>query len=185
MKQQANHQEVLDYTFNGEAVHFQLFGENVMVNATEMGKIFGKLPKDFLRNESTVAFMEECLKKENSPFLDVKSEEDLVNSKQKSGTWMHRILALKFAAWLDPKFELWVWLTIDHILFGHLRKMEGLLKESAERRNRLKKVMDNLLANPDFLEFQQLQLQERQATYLRGKVLKNQRDIFEEMMFNS
>lgn len=185
MTKQSNHLEVLDYTFNGEAIHFQLFGENIMVNATEMGKIFGKPPKFFLKNDNTKSFIEECLRGENSHLLGVQNEEDLVRVEHGNGTWMHRILALKFAGWLDPKFELWVWLTIDHILFGHLKKMEGLLKESAERRNKLKKVMDNLLANPDFLEFQQLQLQERQATYLRGKVLKNQRDIFEEMMYNS
>lgn len=185
MSKQSNHLEVLDYTFNGEAVHFQLFGDNIMVNATEMGKIFGKEVFDFMKNDNTKTFILECLKTENSRFLGVEKEEDLYSSKQKSGTWMHRVLALKFAAWLDPSFELWVFVTIDHILFGHLRKVEALLKESAERRTKLKKVMDNLLANPDFLEFQQLQLQERQATYLRGKVLKNQRDIFEEMMFNS
>ena len=31
---------------------------------------------------------------------------------------MHRILALKFAAWLSPEFELWVYSTIEGILFG-------------------------------------------------------------------
>jgi hypothetical protein len=185
MKKQSNHLEVLDYTFNGEAVHFQLFGGNVMVNATEMGKIFGKFPKDFLKNETTKSFIEECLREENSPILGIQNEDDLYRVEHGVGTWMHRILALDFAAWLNPKFKLWVWITIDHIMYSHLKKMEGLLKESAERRNKLKKVMENLLANPDFLELQQLQLQERQATYLRGKVLKNQRDIFEEMMFNS
>ena len=31
---------------------------------------------------------------------------------------MHRVLALKFAAWLSPRFELWVYSTIEQLLFG-------------------------------------------------------------------
>ena len=100
---------------------------NMMVNATEMANIFGKLVKDFMDNDGTQKFIQACLRKakserekeENnnvnsdlnkviSPFLNIKSEEDLYTSKQKTGTWMHQILAIKFAAWLDPDFEVWV-----------------------------------------------------------------------------
>lgn len=177
--------EPIDYTFDGNPVHFELFGDNIMVNATEMAKIFDAQVVAFLRNDGTKAFIEECLKSENSHFLNVNSEEDLVVSRQKSGTWMHRILALKFAAWLSPKFELWVWVTIDHILFGNLKKMEGMLKESAARRVRLNQLMTNLLLNPDFLELQKLQIEERQGAYLRSKMSKKQRDFFEESLYNS
>ena len=31
---------------------------------------------------------------------------------------MHRILALKFAAWLNSDFELWVYSTIEQLMFG-------------------------------------------------------------------
>jgi hypothetical protein len=37
---------------------------------------------------------------------------------------MHRILALKFAAWLDPYFEVWVYTTIDKIIFGNYREIK-------------------------------------------------------------
>jgi hypothetical protein len=177
--------EPIDYTFDGNPVHFELFGDNVMVNATEMAKIFDKKVEAFMRNEGTILFIEECLKSENSRFLNINSEEDLVISRQKSGTWMHRVLALKFAAWLSPKFELWVFVTIDHILFGNLKKMETMLKESAGRRVRLNQLMSSLLANPDFLELQKLQIEERQGAYLRSKMSKKQRDFFEESLFNS
>jgi len=43
--------------------------------------------------------------------LNIESKEDLIISKQKSGTWMHRVLALNFAAWLEPAFDLWVYAT--------------------------------------------------------------------------
>jgi hypothetical protein len=67
-----------------------------------------------MKTEDTQMFIHECLKSENSRFFEngkTPSEDDLVVSKQRSGTWMHRILALKFAAWLSPKFELWVYST--------------------------------------------------------------------------
>jgi len=90
---------------------------NMMVNATEMANIFGKLVKDFMDNDGTKKFIQACLRKAKSerekeeknnvnsdlkkvisPFLNIESEEDLYTSKQKTGTFMHRILVLKFAA---------------------------------------------------------------------------------------
>ena len=105
--------------FEQNPVTFLLSKENsVMVNATEMAKIFDRKVEAFMRNEDTQNFVKECLKSENSRFINISKEEDLYRSSQKSGTFMHRILALKFAAWLSPKFELWVYSTIEQILFG-------------------------------------------------------------------
>ena len=105
--------------FEKNPVTFLLSKDNgVMVNATEMAKIFGKEVARFMENDSTKNFINSCLKTRNSSFLNVKNVEDLYTSKQKSGTFMHRILALKFAAWLDPDFEVWVYSTIEQLLFG-------------------------------------------------------------------
>ena len=105
--------------FEKNPVTFLLSKENgVMVNATEMAKIFGKEVARFMENDSTKNFINSCLKTRNSSFLNVKNVEDLYTSKQKSGTFMHRILALKFAAWLSPDFEVWVYSTIEQLLFG-------------------------------------------------------------------
>lgn len=132
--------------FNGNQVSFVLEKEHgMMVNATEMAKIFGKYPKDFMILESTKSFIDECLKKENYPILGIENEDDLVTSKQKSGTWLHRVLALKFAAWLDPAFELWVYSTIEDLLFGRHVKRE----QSFEKTISLQKEMEDLRFKPD------------------------------------
>jgi hypothetical protein len=141
---------------------------NVMVNATEMAKIFGKYPKDFLILDSTQVFIEEALKKENSPFLGIESEDDLVTSKQRTGTWMHRVLALKFAAWLSPKFELWVYRTIEELLFGKLVKRES----SFERSFRLQKEASDLelksgKTGEDFERYLEVQKQLRHEVLYR------------------
>jgi len=146
--------QVLKY--NDQTVEFQFNKQNVMVNATEMAKIFGKEVEPFMRNESTKNFISACLKTENSRFLseeknqnfgflNLESEEDLIISKQKSGTWMHRILALKFAAWLNPDFEVWVYSAIETLLFGRHLKRE----QSFEKTISLQREMDDLRDKPD------------------------------------
>jgi hypothetical protein len=132
----------VEFIYQDTEIHFLLGNEkNVMVNATEMGNIFGKLSKDFLKNETTKAFIKECLKKENSPFLGIEKEEDLYVSKQKSGTYFHRILALKFAGWLDPSFELWVYSKIEEVLFGKAKAVGNKISEAELKKEKIKKLI--------------------------------------------
>jgi hypothetical protein len=98
-----------------------------------------------MRNEDTQKFISEAIKSENSRFLGIESEDDFYTSKQKYGTWMHRVLALKFAAWLNPSFELWVYCTIENLLFGRHVKRE----QSFERTMALQKEMDELCIKLD------------------------------------
>lgn len=58
--------------------------------------------KDFFRNESTKSFIdaliaEENLNGEKSPYLSARGKN--------GGTWMHPYLFVKFAMWLNPRFE--------------------------------------------------------------------------------
>jgi hypothetical protein len=145
-----------------------------MVNATEMGKAFNKLPKDFLKTDSTKAFVNECLKKDNSPFLNIENESDLIDSRQKSGTYMHRILALKFAAWLDPKFELWVFSTIDEILFGNYKKHTEAVIDKIQYEKRMDELSGKLLDNPEFEEYLQIQQLIKTTDAEKQKALKAQ-----------
>jgi hypothetical protein len=147
----------------------------VMVNATQMANIFGKLPKDFLRNDQTKSFIHECLKKDNSPFLNIKTESDLIDSKQKSGTWMHRILALKFAAWLDPAFELWVYITIDKIINHYFREQREAMIEKIELKAKKEDLKQKLLfTNPEAREYFELENQEKAAYSKRVSAIKSQ-----------
>jgi len=121
--------------YNGSVIEFEVQNENVQVNATEMAKIFGTQVNEFLSNNNTKLFINECLKNGNSRFLGIENEEDLIVSKQKSGTWMHRVLALKFAAWLNPAFELWIYRTIENLIFGNRLREENYFKNKRELLN--------------------------------------------------
>ena len=132
--------------FEEKEITFLLTKDNgMMINATEMAKCFGKEVKHFNENAGTENFINACLNSRNSDYLNLKEREDLINSKQKSGTFMHRILALKFAAWLSPDFEVWVYSTIEQLLFGkHVER-----DKSYERTLELQKEIDELRDKPE------------------------------------
>jgi hypothetical protein len=129
--------------FEDNNITFLLSKENgMMINATEMAKVFNETVEHFTRNDGTKLFISECLKNPNMGFLGIENEEDLITSRQKSGTFMHRVLALKFAAWLSPAFELWVYSTIEKLLFGKHVERESSLKRSLNLRTEMDKLRD-------------------------------------------
>lgn len=164
----------LNFIYNNQTVDFlPTCKDNVMVNATQMAKIFGKKVEAFVRNDDTKNFISEALKSENSRFLNIENESDLIDSKQKSGTWMHRILALKFAAWLDPAFELWVYITIDQILFSNYRDQKEATIQKLQAENDLAKKRHELLEkNPEFIEFLELENKVNEADKKRIKAIR-------------
>lgn len=82
-----------------------------MINATEMLKVFPKKRmNDFTNSKQTQAFIEVLEGKTEIPVLVVN------HGGKHPGTWMHETLALKFAAWLSPDFELWVYERIKELL---------------------------------------------------------------------
>jgi len=119
--------KTLEFIYQDVEIHFAFQNEgNVMVNATEMAKSFGKRVDDFTRLSSTENYINEVLEDLNlkNNHADVRDykREDVINSNKKRGTYMCDVLALKFATWLDVKFELWVYKTINNVLFGNYKK---------------------------------------------------------------
>lgn len=110
---------------------------NIMVNATEMAKVFGKRIDVFLKADHVNEFISEL---ELTPFggsSTCLTREEILKNVNGVGTWMHRILALKFAAWLSPKFEVWVYSTIEKLLFGKHVDREKSLERTLALKNEL------------------------------------------------
>ncbi len=116
------HTSLQIFQYEGSEITFKNADGSLMVNLTEMAKSFGKQPKDFLRIDQTKAFIEELEKSDRLISLsDSKSSVGIPivvvkKGGREQGTWAHEKLALKFAAWLSPKFELWVYDRIKEIL---------------------------------------------------------------------
>lgn len=152
---------------------------NVMVNATEMAKIFNANVGHFLENEGTKKFIAACLNNRNSDYLKVKKEEDIVIAKQKSGTLMHRILALKFASWLSPEFEVWVYSTIEHLLFGKHVEREKSFERSVSLQNEQKKLTEKAdKTGADFERYLQIERELNREKAVRSSL---SRDSVHEM----
>lgn len=174
--------EVQIFEFNGQAIEFEVHtNKNVMVNATEMAKVFGSDVFQFTKSEGVKLFIEAALKPANAGLLGIESEADLLFSKQKSGTWMHRVLALKFAAWLDPNFELWIYTTIDKVVYGVYASFLKSLQKTAEADSEAKLLHDELMAeNEKYLRLETLKRTMEQEKQYRMKINKSQLDIFRD-----
>jgi hypothetical protein len=176
--------KIQKFDFDGKAIEFDL-SKNIMVNATEMGKVFGTDVGQFLRTKETKAFISECLNTANMQYLNIEKEEDLFVSNQKSGTFMHRILALKFASWLNPRFELWVYATIDKLMFGHfnIEQRNGLLKEKTDAAKELEELTKKLNDTADFKRLQELQYlvetKDKQLKSLTKQAINSQLALFQ------
>ncbi len=168
--------EVVHFIYNEKPVDFEpTNSDSVMVNATQMAKVFGREMKDFNKLESTKNFIEACLKSEDSSLIGIKKKEDLIISKQNSGTWMHRILALKFAAWLDPMFDVWVFATIDRIINHYFREQrDAMIEKITIKAKKEEKRRILLLKYPEAAEYFELEDLEKQAHNKRMAAVKEQ-----------
>lgn len=180
--------ETKGFKYNENVIDFNIDYKNVMINATQMAKAFGKLPKDFLALEQTEDFIYECCLDENyyellgidgdlqddntslgnevqegiSPLETRKSSFlKVVYGGRNSGTWMHEILALKFAAWLNPKFDLWVYRTVRSITFGSYMEDEKSLKEIARIQTEMTEKEEALKENQLMKELEALKKKEQ------------------------
>ncbi len=89
-----------------------------MVSLTDMWKASGKAnkkqPSLFLANDGTAAFIEVLNAKLGFPSLR-KSR-----GGSDAGTWADKLLAYKYAAWIDPEFEVGVYTVLDKFFSGEL-----------------------------------------------------------------
>lgn len=93
----------IQYSYNGQAISFAK-GNNVMINATQMAKPFGKYPKSWLNNQQTKEFLTELSVVRNLTTTDLVK---VVQGGKTQGTWMHEDVAIEFARWLSPCFAIW------------------------------------------------------------------------------
>lgn len=167
------------FEYEGKQIEFDLGKTNMMVNATEMAKVFDKRVDVFLKTEPTKEFINVLKFTPTGGNLNAKSDTEIMITKGRSGTWMCRILALKFAAWLDPKFEVWVFETIDKILFGDLREFVINKHNAEQKRDELHQKL--LSENPDYVALMGL---EETARAIAGRIKKQQRTQL-NILFNN
>jgi hypothetical protein len=177
--------EVVHFIYNEKEIDFLPSGDvNVMVNATQMAKIFGKRIDFFLKTDHTKAFIKVL---EFTPFggnSEPLTRDQIIQTKGQSGTFFNRILALKFAAWLDTEFELWVFTTIDKIILGYYKEQKEATTAKLMAENELKEKKEELLKKyPEFVDFLNIEgkisdAERRRLKAIRASVAQLRFDLF-------
>lgn len=114
------------FQYNGSPITFYK-DDNVMVNATEMAKPFGKLVGDWLRLKATTEFTEALSADMRIPISALIQVVKGGNSEQ--GTWLHEDVALEFARWLSPSFAIWCNKRIKELLQYGMTAMQPTLEQ--------------------------------------------------------
>jgi len=103
--------------FNESLIAFDF--DNEIVNATDIIKLFPeKRMGDYLRLKSTKEFISVLESDMGIPVTLVKQ------GGLQQGTWMHRLLAYDFAAWLSPEFRLFVYKTFDEVINTRIKYLQ-------------------------------------------------------------
>jgi hypothetical protein len=94
--------------------------KSLYINATEVAKKFGKIPKDWLRLKETKEYIQaledENSGKANSPFQNLVQ---VTKGGKHQGTWLHSDLYIVFVRWLNPIFAVKCDKKIKELLEGN------------------------------------------------------------------
>lgn len=170
--------KLIQLIYQDQPIEFSTAGEEtVMVNATQMAKVFKKEPKDFLRLDGTKKYISALAKSENivadMPRYNEEFALKILNSNNKAGTFMNRKLALKFAAWLDVEFEVWIFSKIDELILGSYRKHKLATIEKLKAQEDLEQKKNELIANnPDLQEFFNMETKVTLASKKQAKAIR-------------
>ena len=168
--------KAVEFIYQDTQIHFALNNsKNVMVNATEMANVFNKRVDVFLKTDHAKAFIKVLLSTPNGVDKTTLTMDEILVANKKAGTYMHRILALKFAAWLDPSFEVWVYTTIEEVLFGSYKKHSQAVLNKLTAEEELIEITALLLENPEFEKY--LKIQE----YIKTSDVDKQRALREQI----
>ena len=122
--------DIIQFDYEGQSISFEFADGNKMINATQMAKPFkGKLVADFLRLKSTKDYILVLESRYGDSHNGGKREVLRVvqgGTPELQGTWMDEMLALKFAAWLNPYFEVWVYERIQELLTTGETRLRGI-----------------------------------------------------------
>lgn len=169
------------YSYKGSEISF-MSGENTMINATEMAKVFGKRPNDYLSLPSTNQLISAITRKSGI------AENQLVITERgglNPGTWMHEDIALDFAQWLSVDFRLWcndrIKELLKHGITATPQTIESILADPANGikllqalqvvQNSLNKKIQNLFANSKNIRMFAV-LQSDRFIYSAGQAVK-------------
>lgn len=113
------------FSYNGNDVLFDTKND-VMVNATQLAKIYGKRPNDYLSLPATNQLINAITRKYGI------AENQLVRTERGGiapGTWMHRLIVVDFCQWLDIDLKLWCTEKLDELMLYGMTATQPTLEQ--------------------------------------------------------
>jgi hypothetical protein len=97
-----------------------------IVNATDLLKAYNSNLKEGEKSKKMGDYNRLKQTKEFKEILELKTGIPVIGSTKgiEGGTWMNRLMAYDFAAWLSPKFRLFIYETFDSVIQDKLRKQQ-------------------------------------------------------------
>lgn len=193
--------EIKEYMYKGKVVEF-FFNEDIMVNATEMAAVFDRRVAKFLELQSTKIWIKwlenNAIRANRSPSDGLRSSANallggeikhrspdlvpilIVEKGGDSGgtTWMHRLLAIDFAMWLDIDFKGWVILKIDQLLLDYSM---GHRKIALEKRNLIEELELIFRNNSNDTNIKRIQQIQGELKQLQGDKLNLNKNFNKEI----
>lgn len=154
----------LMYNYGDNPVDFG-FNHDLLVNATEMVKIFDKNIAEFLRLPSTQKLISALERSYIRPYSTSDKSTKAHNDDQITGnikhrssdlvplviirrggedggsTWLHRYLAIELASWLDIDFKIWTLRIIDQLLSNYANARRELMIRKKNVDNEIQKIL--------------------------------------------
>ena len=142
---------IIVFNYQGSNIPFELTGNDIMINATEMAKPFGKKISEWKRLPSTQEYLNAIL---DMGFSRI--ENLIISSKggshngSRGGTWMYRLVALEFARWLNPKFSIWCNMKIDEIINQGYAFRDVEIQRLYQENNNLQGIIQSMKPQVDY-----------------------------------
>ena len=159
--------DLVDLTYNGKMISFLLSGD-VMVNATEMCKMFCNSKEEYMLKRPTIWLRSKEAKEYINLLVNVRKMhiDDIVRTERggskygpRPGTWMNRRLAIAYAHWLDIQFGDWIYSKIEELLYNGSTVMNTIINPLQVENQNLKNQVsilqpkanyyDQVLQNPE------------------------------------
>lgn len=167
--------KTLEFIYQETEIHFLVnpLDKNVMVNATEMAKLFGKETRVFLKTDHAKAFIEVAKRAPNGA--------QIIDDRGRNGIYFNKRLALKFSAWLSPEFEYWIYSTIDEIVFGNYQKHWEAHAHQEQQKTLMENIKNKMLLNPTpemVAQYFEYERGYNSAKAEKSKAIRNQLKLF-------
>ncbi len=178
--------KTLEFIYQDAQIHFLVnpMDKNVMVNATEMAKLFDKKTKVYLKTQSTKDFIKALERAPNGARSEGGIQQKvgkIIDNRGHVGIYFDRRLALDFAAWLDVNFRVWVFTTIDEIIFGNYQKHWEAHAQQEVAKIAMENIKKDILKDPSpatVAEYFRYEREFNEAKSIKYKAIRNQLKLF-------